>query len=357
MGGIERVVLNLGRLLQRNGHNVKIVSIFQSEAKPFYDFEGLKVLNLSSPNIKYRNTFKGKILTLIKLYSFYKNESNLVSSEFYITTFPIISIMSVIISPSNRGRIIACEHSSYFAHGKLIRLIRAIAYRFVYKIVVLTKTDQKLFKSVGLNTKVIPNPLTSVQTMNRSERLVLNEDYEGVTCLSMGRLHADKGFDRLIELASFFRLDKVRFIIIGSGPEEKFLNNLIDKKNLQDKVFIRPSVKDISAVFNIADIFLMTSYTEAFPMVILESFQAGIPVISYDCPVGPREIIKNNINGFLVEDGNVIEYEYQLRKCLNKPEVLTRLAEGIAESLEEFSDSRIYNLWRQILISESLDKR
>jgi glycosyltransferase involved in cell wall biosynthesis len=349
MGGVERVVLNLGKLLQSKGHQVSVVSVFRSSQEPFFNFENINIIYLSPPGTKCRNNLASKISTLFKLFLFYKISMKSLNTIFYISTFQVISIASVLVSRKIARRLIACEHSSYVAHGVIVRLMRAFTYRCAYKVITLTKSDQDKFLNIGIVADLIPNPLTEILSFRGENDLKVGRDF---TCLSMGRLHKHKGFDRLIDVASNFKYEAIKFIIVGSGNEGPKLKRLIVTNGIEHKVFIKPASANISEVFSGADLFLMTSYTEAFPMVILECFQHGIPVIAYDCPVGPREIIKDGINGFLIPDGDSKKFEDKIRECIENPELLANLATSTKLSLEDFSNENIYSRWQSILSND-----
>jgi glycosyltransferase involved in cell wall biosynthesis len=97
-----------------------------------------------------------------------------------------------------------------------------------------------------------------------------------------------------------------------------------------------------------ADVLLMTSLTEAAPLVILEAFSFSKPVIAYDCPVGPREIITDNVNGFLVHDGDKLQFVNKLKELLRSHILYNDLAEKAGIYAKHNSSENNYKLWLRL---------
>ena len=99
-------------------------------------------------------------------------------------------------------------------------------------------------------------------------------------------------------------------MIIGDTADEcykRYLEEKISQHALQDSVKMKSAVKDILAEYNKAKLFILSSRQEGLPMVLIEAMSTGLPVISFDCPTGPGELIKNGVTGVLVSNGNVKE--------------------------------------------------
>ena len=105
----------------------------------------------------------------------------------------------------------------------------------------------------------------------------------------MDWLIKSKGVDMIPAIAKriFDKHPGWRWIIVGTGEEEKKLQEEITKNNLQKNTIILPVSSDIGSIYLNASVFVMTSRFECFPMVLLEAMSHGIPAVSFDCPTGP----------------------------------------------------------------------
>jgi glycosyltransferase involved in cell wall biosynthesis len=107
-----------------------------------------------------------------------------------------------------------------------------------------------------------------------------------------------------------------KYYIIGDGSKRNELQQLIDSLQLQDKVFLTGEKKLPFSGLEDADLFLMGSYYEGFPNVLLEAGAHGIPVVAFDAPGGIAEIITDNENGLLVEDNDIIAFAAAIKNAL-----------------------------------------
>ncbi|HMU10825.1 MAG TPA: glycosyltransferase [Ferruginibacter sp.] len=139
-----------------------------------------------------------------------------------------------------------------------------------------------------------------------------NKVYKFVT---VSRLSEEKGIERLIHAVGLLMLP-FRYYIIGDGDKRESLQNLINELELQDKVFLTGKKEDPFAGMEDADLFLMGSYYEGFPNVLLEAGACGIPVVAFHAPGGIGEIITEGENGLLVEDNDLIGFASAINKAI-----------------------------------------
>ncbi len=342
MGGAERVVFNLATIFSKKGHPVKIISLFRCNKKTFFEARGIDIVYLSEVGHAFSSNLSSKIKTFFILKNFYA-KNNFFANEFIISTFSILSIFSILLFKGNRSRLIASEHSSYFAHNFFIRFLRVFFYKKNVKVIALTQFDTRIFLKQNIEATCIPNSLASFP---RPKKLAPLKKFH---CLSIGRLDKVKGFDRLIDIANELRDENFIFSIVGSGEERLNLKRKIIKLKLAHSVKIINASKNLEDFYSNADIFLLTSRTEAFAMVILEALSFGLPVISYNCPVGPAEIIRNNYNGFLIKDGCTEQFCKIIKLLASNKTLRKEIAVGALETSKDYSPDKIYQLWAKCL--------
>jgi glycosyltransferase involved in cell wall biosynthesis len=133
--------------------------------------------------------------------------------------------------------------------------------------------------------------------------------------ITVARLSDEKGLERLIHAVRMLSIP-FTYYIIGEGSKRNELQQLIDELQLQDKVFLAGQKKSPFSGLEDADLFLMGSYYEGFPNVLLEAGAHGIPVVAINVPGGIAEIITAGKNGLLVEDNDVIAFTAGIKKAL-----------------------------------------
>ena len=142
--------------------------------------------------------------------------------------------------------------------------------------------------------------------INPNIREKYNIPDDSFTFLVVGRLIKDKGIQYAIEALSLLENKNTHLLIVGEGPERNFLEKLTKKLNIDNRViFIGKIKKHIENFYFASDCYLMTSVKETFGQTILEALASGIPVVGWksggDIKTATSEIIKNNINGYLID--------------------------------------------------------
>ena len=140
----------------------------------------------------------------------------------------------------------------------------------------------------------------------------IDQVYKFVT---VSRLSVEKGIERLIQAVGLLSLP-FKYYIIGEGPKRKELQKLINELQLQEKVFLVGEKADPFTGMEDADLFLLGSYYDGFPNVLLEAGAHGLPVIAFNAPGGIAEIIIEEANGLLVEDNDIIAFASAIKKGL-----------------------------------------
>ena len=221
------------------------------------------------------------------------------------------------------------------------------------RFVVLTHEDKALWGDLP-NICVIPNA--------RTFETSLQADLTQHRVLAVGRLDYQKGFDRLIEIwtrvkrspspappvggRDYWQLD-----IVGCGPLRDELQKQINSHGLQDSVHILAPRTDILSEYLRSSIFAMTSRYEGLPMVLIEAQTVGLPIVAFACPCGPRDIITNDVNGFLIPDDDEKLFAERLTTLMSNEILRQRMGKAAVINSKAYSEERIMQQWQEIFKS------
>ncbi|MNS21330.1 D-inositol 3-phosphate glycosyltransferase [compost metagenome] len=195
------------------------------------------------------------------------------------------------------------------------------------------------------NGIVIPNPLVTkskIQSNLASKKII-----------AVGRHSYEKGLDRLLEIWQKVIVKHPDWIleIYGTANPEFDLEQFASKFQISDSIRFCNPVKDIEEKFTTASLLAMTSRTEGFGLVLIEAMASGLPCIAYDCPVGPRSIIKDEENGFLIEDGNIDLFVEKLSLLIENEDIRKRLGEKAQISGANYDLDAIMKQWQNLFES------
>jgi len=176
--------------------------------------------------------------------------------------------------------------------------------------------------------------------------------------VSAGRLVARKGFDRLIDAwAPLAReLPDWRLDIYGEGECRDELERRIASLGLADSIRLPGYTGDLDRVLAGSDIFALSSRSEGFPMVLLEAMSHGLPLVSFDCPRGPAEIIEDRVTGRLVEDDDIAAYTGALRDLMVDEERRRRMGHASYDRAGTYQIETVGAQWER-LFAQVLERR
>lgn len=207
------------------------------------------------------------------------------------------------------------------------------------QIVTLTHEDQETNWTGWKNISVIPNPSTF--------ETEISSTLEEKKVISVGRLTPQKNYASLIRV--FKRVaDKHpdwSLEIYGDGPQELELKSLITLLDLERHVFLKGFSSNVKEVMTNASIFALSSVFEGFGLVIVEAMACGLPVVSYACPCGPKDIITEGENGFLVEVNNELELANQINLLIENEKLRKKMSDTAITKAKQYNIENITSIW------------
>ncbi len=210
-----------------------------------------------------------------------------------------------------------------------------------YNALVLLNKDEIPYFG-GCNTIVIPN-FTDFES-DLPENVVREK-----TVIAAGRIAPVKQFHELVYIWKIVHEDfpDWKFKLYGDGDLKLIieLQNLIKSLHLESSFLLMPSISNLQQEMQKASLYAMTSATECFPMVLLEAQVSGLPIVSYNCPFGPRNIIANEFNGYLTLQNNREDFANSLSKLMYDENKRNYLGENARQSVMRFSKENVMAQW------------
>lgn len=356
-GGMERVLLNKVTYLSALPEwEVSVVTTDQHQRPSFYPFP--EKVRMTDLEINYSDDNDKGIWKKITSYLCKRKEHKRKLTALLLKEKPDI-VVSLYPSESSfipdikdgSKKVLELHFNKFFRiqYGRkgIIGLIdrwrtrqdERIVRRFD-KFVVLTNEDKGYWGGLP-NIEVMPNAAIHV-SKNYSE--VKNK-----RVIAVGRLDYQKGFDRLIQAWKLVqhtgRFSDWKLDIFGQGEWREMLQQMIDKQGLQNTVKINPPTNAILNEYVHSSLLVMSSNYEGFGMVLVEAMSCGVPVISFDCKCGPKDIIQPGINGLLVPNGDIQALADAMMKVMEDEAYRKMLSLNARKVVDTYSEQAVMSQW------------
>lgn len=210
------------------------------------------------------------------------------------------------------------------------------------KIVVLTNEDKQTNWDNDAKVCVIPNPLTEVSE--------LRSTLKNHKVIAAGRLSYPKNFASLIRIWSIVheRYPDWTLEIWGSGGYQEQLLAQINDLHLQECVFLKGQTSAILSKMADASIYALSSIFEGLPLVIVEAMSVGLPIVAFDCSTGPKDVISDSIDGFLVPVGDEQQFAERLSELMSNIELRTKMGDNAIKKAERYMIGPIIQSWMEL---------
>jgi len=346
-GGIERVITTLANKIC-DAYDVTI--LVKDHNKSFYDLDYR--IHFTSLNNELKFDMKSKLSRFFSaLNSVIENRKAINSFlanhdfDYYYLAHPL-NVLEFHLARGIRGKdTIISEHGSPDAYNLIYKAIKKWLYPKAKQYIVPTKTDTNYYLAKNFPAVYLPH--------FKSDLLYEKASLKKNIALSIGRFTEVKQQIKLLRIwNSLVKKNKTKdwqLFLIGTGELKKEFEKYIEEHNLQEFIFIFPPRQDVEHYYKKASLFLLSSKTEGFGMVLLEAISFGLPCVSFDCPSGPRDIIQNNKNGFLVELDDEKSFEESVLKLIEKPDLKSRMSVQSFQMSKTWDDHKLLQKWYSIL--------
>lgn len=354
LGGVERIISSKANLLSKMGHDIYIITTDQQGKQSYFKIsDRIKCYDLGiNYCLNSQRCFMNKFFYFF--YNFHLHKKRLkkilikLKADIVISTFrtemgflPEIKDGSKKIVESHVCRPMfritrrkgVMGYVDKFMMPKMIRSLQKYD-RFI----VLSQEDAQNWKELN-NVSVINN----VCTLHITEKAKL----EAHRVISVGRYEYPKGYDRLINAWALIAKQTSDWTlhIFGEGSLRPVLTKLIKDLHLENSIFLDGATHDIGKELLNSSIVVFTSNYEGFPMAIIEAESAGLPIVSFDTPCGPKDIIRDGEDGFLVPNGDIESLGKRLLSLIQNDELRKEMGGKAFENSKRFTPEAIMPQW------------
>lgn len=362
-GGLEKQTVTLvNELAKTKEYKIQIISVYDMlKGKSFYSLDknvDVKFLADFGPNHKafYYVLKHFRLIKLLKE-SFVMIKCGIYKSfvlKKYIKKLDTDIIISSRIEFSKlikrRDTLNISQEHSYINSKKYINKVKKY-FKNIDKIVVMTKKAkedyEKWLKYSNSKAKVydIPNMLEEFKVDNFAK-------FNNKTLISVGRLEKEKDFLTLLDVFKIIneKYNDVKLKIVGEGLQRREIEEKIEKLNLNNKVILtgRISSQEVQEQMSASSVFVLTSLCESFSLVLCEAMEIGLPCVSFNIDVGPKEIIQNGINGYLIDNRDVNDMASCIENLLIDENKWNNISNNSIESVKKYYSKNVVNEWQKL---------
>lgn len=344
-GGIERVTVNLANMWVKKGYEVDILTI--SDGAPFYPLN--EHVHVHSLHMTVKMGIKDQMMLFVSLIHRVRKFLKQHSYDYLIAIWTSRCIVSILAARGLPVKVIACEHTAFDETKSYFKKLRSMTYPYADAVVSLTDIDREKYKLLNKNSFTIPNAI------DKDFLDIVADRSQSKIILAVGRETPKKGFDLLVDawnkIVKKYPDWKVR--IVGDNFTNKAYADLVLNKihqyHLDNSIDIIPETQNIKDEYKKAAFYIMSSRYEGLPMVLLEAMATGMPAVSFDCPTGPRQIIKDGETGMLVENGNIGDLSFAMEQMIKNSNMRIKMGGCAKEDIRQrFSVESVFMKWERL---------
>ena len=352
-GGAERVVLNVIRGLDKGKFKpilflIKNEGVYWSEVPP--NINVVTVLNSGQNVILNIVTVIWKLLVVAR-------KADIIIGSLELTATYLAVIVGVILRKPSVGWVhtdmrLNQPNANKKIHSKLVQWLYPYLSLIICVSTGVADGICELLPCITGRTKVIYNPLYTEEIIRQSNE-PLDYNFPNNVILAVGRLRWEKGFDLLIRAhEKLIKADvKHTLIILGEGKERVAIEKLIYELHMEDTIILPGFQQNPYKWLKAANAFVLSSRCEGLSMVLLEAMILGTPVISFNCPSGPAEILENGRYGLLVPRDDIDALAAAMKNILKQRDVASKLSRLGKERAQQFSTNNIISKFEEAFIN------
>ena len=363
IGGADKIIINKANYFaDKMGYEVYLITDSQNGLKPFFPIsDKVKRIDL---NVNFFQQYEYSPLKRLWVYNWlmrkYQQKMEYALSEIrpdiLISTFSRDAKLVGLFKKYSKVAIAEIHTTK-----KNIRALPELKRKgFPYTILAnyiehqLNSSAKKFDELIVLNNleEELWKPVRNVRIINNAVQIYPKEPnaLSAKSAIFVGRAEYEKGPDRLIEVWKLVAKKHPDWTVrlFCTGAMENNLKAKVKEYGIEQQVLFMPPTQNMEHEYMTSSMCLMTSRYEGFPVVLQEAMGCGLPCLSFNCPSGPRYIISDQEDGYLVENGNIEGMAQKVCELIENETLRKKLGQKAKENIARYSEGRIMGQWKEL---------
>lgn len=346
--GVPLAQIRLAKLFLQKGYDVDFIVGYIPTDLELPNLEGINIVVFN------RSRVIGMFGKIVK-YLLMVKPNFIISAEDHLNVVVLLSVIltrsQAKISVSSRVTPFDTYSNKLFSKRWFLKILMILVQSRANVLVCVSKDMVQQYKTIFKNSRhqCIYNVVRDKHSEERISEDVSEPwlvDKTSFIIVSAGRLAPEKGFpDLILAIKELAKTHNIKLLMLGEGSMKEELESLIEKNKLRSIIKLIGFQENPLKFYSRADVFVLPSYVEGLPNVLVEAMMCGCTPVSTNCPTGPKEVLQNERYGYLVPMHNPKAMAAGIKKALENPISASRLAEGV----KSFDEDEVFKQYKRNL--------